>query len=71
MTVIYSSRENRAEARRRIKPEPPYVFASPTDTGVDHSATKVFVVGNHPHIAEGYKGIAKVETIDIKPKDSD
>lgn len=69
MTIIYATKEKREQARRKINPELPYLFATPSDPAVDHSASRVVVVGPYHNIADMYKGICKVEFIEIdEPK---
>lgn len=71
MIVIYCAKDKQDEAVKAIKPNEPYLFESPMETNVNHTATKVVVVGDHPAIVERYKGIAKVETLELKkPKES-
>lgn len=64
MLLIYCSKDKREQAVEMLDLDGrPYEFASPTSTGVNHYATRVVVVGNHPSIVDRYKGIAKVETV--------
>lgn len=65
MTIIYCAKDKRAEAKAILDLEYNHVFASPNDTAVDHSATRVIIVGNHPAIAERYAGLAKVEHVQL------
>lgn len=67
MLVIYCAKDKQNQALKKIKPKGPYFFLSPNDDGVDHTATEVVVVGNHPHIVDRYKGIAKVEMAELNP----
>lgn len=62
-TVIYckQDKELRQQVKKNLEIEYNHVFVSPTATGIDHSATRVIIVGNHPHIADRYKGIVNAE----------
>lgn len=64
MTIIYCAQDKRAAVKEALDLEYNHVFASPSDQAVDHSATRVIIVGNHPSIEERYKGIARVEYFD-------
>lgn len=73
MTVIYCAKDKREEVKEQLDLEFNHVFASPNDQAVDHSATNVIIVGNHPHIEDRYKGLAKVEYFepDTEPESED
>jgi len=44
---------------------PQYSFKSPKDVAVDHSASKVVLVGNYPNLAKKYKGICPIEQVTV------
>lgn len=67
MLVIYCAKDKKDQALKQINPKGPYLFLSPNEDSVNHTATRVVVVGNHHHIADRYKGIAKVEMMELKP----
>lgn len=71
MTIIYCAKDKRSKAEKQLDLGENYIFASPTDQAVDHSATRVVVVGDHPSIAERYGGIAKVEQVTLKTKSTE
>lgn len=61
MTIIYCAQDKRQQVARQLDLEYNHVFASPNDQAIDHTATRVIIVGNHQSIEQRYKGIAKVE----------
>lgn len=67
MLIIYCAKDKQKQAVKQLDPEGPYLFLSPQEDTVNHTATHVVVVGNHQHIADRYKGIAKVELIELQP----
>ena len=71
MTVVYASKANQSKFKEQQQPDYPYQFRSPTDTGVEHWANEVIVVGPHPDIEERYRGIASVEIVEIKEDESE
>lgn len=72
MTIIYAAKDKRKQVYKMLDIDGPHVFASPSDQAVDHSATRVVIVGNHPSIADRYKGLAKIEFIDLdEPEDEE
>ena len=71
LTIIYCAKDKRKQAKELIDVEAPYLFASPLNAKVDHSATRVIVVGNHPSIVEQYKGLAKVEHIELDESENE
>lgn len=64
-TVIYCKKEDREQVHKQIKVESPYVFASLSDSGVDHSATKVVIVGDYPEIKKRYAGLCRIEEVKL------
>ncbi|MAO65056.1 MAG: hypothetical protein CL666_08650 [Balneola sp.] len=72
MKIVYCAKSRQDEVVDKI--EGTFLFASPNDTRVDHTASEVVIVGPHPHIAERYKGIAKVTQLDLsnpEPEDTE
>jgi hypothetical protein len=69
MTLVYCSIDKRDLAVKQLGlSKTPHEFVSPTAPGINHYATRVIICGNHPSIAERYKGIAKVDTVSLQPE---
>lgn len=65
MTIIYCAKDKQSEAVAQLTLPEPYDFRSPNDTAVEHNATRVIIVGAHPSIADRYKGIARIEQLEL------
>lgn len=70
MIIIYCAKDKQEAALEHLNLSgKPHEFCSPTSTGVNYYASKVYVVGNHPSIVERYKGIQETETITLEGED--
>ena len=72
-TVIYCKQDEelRKQVREDLDVEYNHVFVSPTASGIDHSASRVIIVGPHEHIAERYKGIVNAEFYEPEPENDE
>lgn len=70
MIIVYCAKEKQEAAEQALDLSgKPYEFVSPTQSGINYTATKVYVVGSHPSIVERYSGITEVESIELKDED--
>lgn len=68
MTIIYCPKDKREKAVKSSGVQPPFGFANLSDKEIDHSATKVIVMGDHPEIVKRYAGLAEIKVLS-EPKD--
>jgi len=66
MTLIIAYKKHWEALQEQLDLEYDHVFVSPTGAEVDYSADRVIIAGNHPKIANKYRGVCEVETIDIE-----
>lgn len=63
MIIIYCAQDKQKKVVDRYDLGDNYLFLSPNENAVNHTASKVIVVGPHPEIEQRYRGIVPVETI--------
>jgi hypothetical protein len=68
MVLVFINKTNLENIQGKLD-YPEYSYKSPKDLDVDHSASKVVLVGNYPNVAKKYKGICPIEqvTVDVLP----
>lgn len=65
MTIIIAYKKHWQQLQDQLDLDFDHVFVSPVGAEVDYSADRVIIAGDHPTIADKYRGICNVETITI------
>lgn len=66
MTLIIAYKKHWDTLKEQLDLEYDHLFVTPTGAGVNYSASRVIIAGDHPKIASKYRGIVPVETVSIE-----